>query len=957
MSRWFFFKLLAIVFVMALHTVSVMMCAASELDGQQRMNIIKKAMKYYEEAGAEASKSKTNKDFKRVSRKFEKAKDLFEEADVPEGVYRVLTNLGVVYSHMGKYDDARKSLESALNTARSMSKEKDEALILNNLGTLYTTLAEYDRSIEVLKLSLSIREKHHDYRGVVDSLINLSNAFSDQGRISEAEPILQRAVKLSKKIGDPSVQSIVLNNLGKLYRDYGQFAKARSSLEDSLKLKKEVNDKRGEGIVMQNLGALHADRGAYSKALELLEKSIVIHKETGDLKGQEEILLLQGEIEEHKKQFEPALKSYLKAFEIIKKLGLPNRQVNEHLGNYFLELGELEKAKQPVFDSGDKVLQGRYYLAQSKPLKAESYFKDYLVEAEKGGQAEALFAAWMGLGRVFEALEDYESAKDYYLRAFKITEDMRASLLPRERKTFFDVKVKGFFRSEPAKGLTRVRMKLNEALKSIESSEVTRARAFSDKIAERSSEVSRDVPRQVIEKEHELCTKLAALLKLRNQTDREKQSKRYEMLSRQIEDAKKVVNDFISMLKRDYPAYAAVKYPEPVKLRDSAIRDDEYVIVYDVVGDGLGVKLIKGKKILSTFYLNWEIKELDSLVRTFRAPFESAELRKFDPKLGKRLYGRLMAPILAAIPEGSSVVIIPDGILGILPFECLVMSGEPEWKNDKLGTYPDGLTYVGEKYRISYYQSITALTLVRKLAKDGNYKKKLLVLADPIFDIDDPRIDQIAANKKEAVEDLPERFMSIETETGLKFGRLPRTGDLAENLGDIFKKQAELLTGIDASKPQLLKKNLSLYKYIVFATHGYYGNNLPGIKEPVLVLTMLNAQKQNDGFLKMSEVTGLKLKADMVALTACQSGLGRHAEGEGVMGMGRAFQYAGAQSVLMSLWSVSERSSVKLVEYFIDGLGSGDSKVEAVYKARERLKNEGFKHPFYWASFILVGES
>ena len=121
-------------------------------------------------------------------------------------------------------------------------------------------------------------------------------------------------------------------------------------------------------------------------------------------------------------------------------------------------------------------------------------------------------------------------------------------------------------------------------------------------------------------------------------------------------------------------------------------------------------------------------------------------------------------------------------------------------------------------------------------------------------------------------------------------------------------------------------------------------------------MSLLDQPKGQDGFLRLSEVMGLKLNCDIAALTACQTGLGRHISGEGTMGMGRAFQYAGAKSVLMSLWSVSETASVNLVESFFKHLKEGKNKLEALKLARDEIRKAGYDHPFYWAPFILVGE-
>jgi CHAT domain-containing protein len=146
------------------------------------------------------------------------------------------------------------------------------------------------------------------------------------------------------------------------------------------------------------------------------------------------------------------------------------------------------------------------------------------------------------------------------------------------------------------------------------------------------------------------------------------------------------------------------------------------------------------------------------------------------------------------------------------------------------------------------------------------------------------------------------------------------------------------------------------YGAMIFATHGYFGNKLPGIQEPVLVLTLLDQPEGQDGFLRVSEVIGLRLNAEIVALTACQTGLGQRISGEGTMCMGRAFQYAGARCALMSLWSVEVNASISLAQKFFKHLTSGKSKLQALKLAREEIRKTSYNHPFFWASFILAGE-
>ena len=234
-------------------------------------------------------------------------------------------------------------------------------------------------------------------------------------------------------------------------------------------------------------------------------------------------------------------------------------------------------------------------------------------------------------------------------------------------------------------------------------------------------------------------------------------------------------------------------------------------------------------------------------------------------------------------------------------------------------------------------------------------------MADPVFQLKDQRAQNAKPTKmaeadKKFYSDLM-ATMESPTGGGLRFNRLALTGELAKTLSDEFKGKADSFTGLDASKDNLLKKTapqMERYGTVVFATHGYFGNKIPGILEPILCLTMV--PEGTDGFLRMSEVMGLKLNADIVALTACQTGIGRNIAGEGTMGMGRAFQYAGAKSVLMSLWNVEQKASVQLVESFFRHRKTGKNKLEALCLARREVRDAGFDHPFFWAPFILVGE-
>ena len=556
---------------------------------------------------------------------------------------------------------------------------------------------------------------------------------------------------------------------------------------------------------------------------------------------------------------------------------------------------------------------------------------------------------------------DFKKAEESYEKGMNLVEELRSNLLPSERRNFFEFKAGGFFRSDPAKGLVRVRMKLNRPAEAIAPCELTRARAFADHLSQTSTTGTSEVPKSMLGEEESLVIKLATLKKALAQTDREKQSEKYNNLSIEVKRAATELSDFVNTLWKDYPAYAAVKYPRPPSLKDSALRPEECAVIFDVSGEGVGVILIRDKAVSKAFYLDIKLSDLERDVTRFREPFEKLRLKDYDPELAKSLYDKLLRPALVDVPKGAPLTIIPDGILAMLPFEALVTGGEATWNKSANGLdYPQGLTYLGDERPISYYQSVTALTLVRTIGNKEKPKDSLLVVADPVFNMKDQRAQQASETRlsqKEKEYNI-QRMAAIEDVEGPLFPQLPETGKLATNLSEMYGTNCLSVTGLKADKTDFLSKiapRMDQYGKVVFATHGVMGNKVPGVMEPFLALTMV--PPGTDGFLKMSDILSLKMNSDIVALTACQTGLGKELSGEGVMSMGRAFQYAGARSVLMSLWSVAEDSSVKLTESFFQHRKDGKTKLESLKLARDEIRKQGFDHPFFWTAFILVGEA
>ncbi len=260
------------------------------------------------------------------------------------------------------------------------------------------------------------------------------------------------------------------------------------------------------------------------------------------------------------------------------------------------------------------------------------------------------------------------------------------------------------------------------------------------------------------------------------------------------------------------------------------------------------------------------------------------------------------------------LLIIPDGALATIPFEVLSANDE---KN--------GRRYLLQDYAISYDYSAT-LHLSRLSGDQSSNKGEILLMAPVSFE-KDRKLSALAGSATEV-----------------------------ENLKYLFKGQGwgvEEQTEEFATEASIKSTDLSRFKYLHLATHGVVHES-----EPELSCIYLKRSGEDDGILYAGELYNLKIGADLVTLSACETGLGKIAKGEGIVGLSRALLYAGAKNLIVSLWQVADQSTAELMIQFyqnqLNNSGSGIS--EALREAKlSMLASEDFKHPYYWGPFILVG--
>jgi CHAT domain-containing protein/Tfp pilus assembly protein PilF len=843
------------------------------------------------------------------------------KAQDPKAEREALTNLGHVFYLTGRFSKATENYEDSLAVSRRLGNVRGEAVAHRNLGAAGTAGGDYTKAEQHNQQALAGFTKTGDFQGAQMTLNNQGITASNQGRYSEAKENLDQAVQTGKK-PTPALYTAQTNR-GNLSSSGAEPREAIASHEQARYTARQLGDTVREAEALTNIGRVHADFG----------------------------------------QSERALKAVQEAIDLLSKVGAPAYAARKLAGDIYLDTGRLDRAETYLKQAGYTSSLGRLYLLQSKFDLAKTCYEQLLGAAQKEQNTNELFTAYTGLGKVYEALKNYKEAEECYQKGLEITEEIRSALLLSERRNFYAARINGFSRCEPAKGLVTVSVRQHDPDKSIYPSETTRARQFADNLSQRAEGSYFGVPADILNKEREITDKLASLKNARNIVPQEADEQCFTEIANQIKQTESEHKAFVKSLCEKYGDYAVVKYPRPVKLEESSVGPSEYVLFLDMLDQGVAVRLIKGKKVVKALLTDWSLKDQEKDIQKFRDAFEKLELRRFSSDLAASLYDRLMADAVKPVPKGTPLTIIPDGMLALVPFEALVAGGKATWKRGKWGDYPAGLTYVGDLYPIAYYQSLTAMKLVRSLAKREKIGERMLVMADPVYDVADSRVKDAGPETRLAAKEN-DRYShmkgSIEENSGgyFKFRRLKGTEELAANLVKLYGSGCDVYSGLGCTKKTLLNDvahQFDRYNSVVFATHGFASNHIAGMMEPVLALTMV--PRGTDGLLTMSEVAGLKINADVAALVACQTGVGVKLAGEGIMSMGRAFQAAGARSVIMSLWSVFEPSTIILMDEFFRQRKEGKGKLQALTAARAQVREAGYEHPFFWSAFVLVGES
>lgn len=470
--------------------------------------------------------------------------------------------------------------------------------------------------------------------------------------------------------------------------------------------------------------------------------------------------------------------------------------------------------------------------------------------------------------------------------------------------------------------------------------EAARARLLSERMAQSSgADADRTLPAAIAEREAALRSALDAELQR----------------GYRIEDAPSYsqFQALVEELRRTHPAYATLKYPVPLGARQVALRDGEVMLAYSLLERRVAVWLLQKGKDPQVFVVPVARGEVLSRIGALRAALEpqsAADLRAYDAKAGSDLHEWLLAGPLKDVPRHTRVIVVPDGALGTIPLDVLAPAR------------PDGsVRFAGEDYTFAYAPSATVFTHQRNQHIPPGRGGRALIVADPLYESAGRPGDVATASADARL--AAARGGALRTYASMRhiavFSRLPGTRReavaVARELG-IPADSGDIRLGLAAGEHEVKTLDLTAYRYLHFATHGVLAEDVPYLRQPALVLSQAGDLRGEDGFLTVGEILSLRLQADLTVLSACQTGLGQEVTGEGVVGLTRAFLYAGTRAAVVSLWRVEDESTALLMTRFYARIGRGDPPGLALQRAKAELRADArFAHPFFWAAFLLYG--
>jgi CHAT domain-containing protein/Tfp pilus assembly protein PilF len=895
------------------------------------------------------------------------------------GEATILNNIGKVYSDLGEKQEALKYYNQALPILRAVGDRGGEAGTLNNIGSVYDSLGEKQSALKYYNQALPILRAIGD-RGIeATTLNNIGSVYSDLGEKQSALKYYNQALPILRAIGDRGIEATTLNNIGLVYSDLGEQQEALKYLNQALPILRAVGDREGEAVTFVILGKVYDDLGEEQEALKYYNQALPIFRAVGNRGGEAATINNIGSVYGDLGEKQSALKYFNQALPILRAVGDRGGEATtlNNIGGVYDSLGEKQQALKylnqtlPIFRAvGDRTMQattlnniGKVYDDLGEKQSALKYYNQALplsrAVGDRGGEAGILY----NMALLERSRGNLQQAQTQIQAAIEIIEDLRTKIANKELRASYFASVQDYYKfyidllmqlhkKDPSEGY--------DAL-ALEVSDRSRARGLIELLTEANIDIKKGIDPKLLAEENRLRSQINAQEKILSELSSKKETPEQLLTNtkQQIEDLLKQQRELQIQIRAKNPEYADLIYPQPLTLKQiqQQLDKDTLLLQYSlgeersylwaVTPDSLYSYELPGSEKIDKAAKNLYNNYLKNPGMLGVSPEETA-------KAANELSQLILAPVADKLGQ-KRLVIVGDEALQYIPFAALTTSTKSA----------DGSDYkpLVVNHEIISLPSASTIAILRKQIK-GRTKaaKTLAILADPVFSAKDQRVSGKSFNVANNNIDLQLEESALKRSTrNINRSEIQRLEGTEKEAREILKlvSPAENLQafGFDANYNWATNKQLSQYKMLHFATHGFLDSTDPELSG--IVLSLIDKQgKSQRGFLRLADIFNLNFPAELVVLSACETGLGKEVKGEGLVGLTRGLMYAGAARVVVSLWNVDdEATSLLMSQFYSQMLQQGKTPAAALRAAQLKMwEQEKWRNPYSWSAFTLLGE-
>jgi CHAT domain-containing protein len=837
---------------------------------------------------------------------YETSRKLFEQTGIERDLICILADLGRLYFTIEDYEKAQSYSERSLAIAKEISLsatneslrpiEYVRARALHTLGQIDLRRGDHGDALQKQRQALDLFEQNgtSSYKQeMADVLIGLAKIYGEMGRYSDAFSYLTKANQISKPSRDPNTSANIMSAQASLFLEQEDYAEAEDLFKASLATYRVRGNAREQARVFLSLAVIEERQGHNDEALQLFQRSMASAKslKSADL----EIAAGQGwaAVLTEKHDFPNALRVINQSLELARRVNDKTREA---------EL--LWRTAQ-------------IYLAMQNYGEAASIAEQALTLARSLRLPKLTYLATAALGEAYAAGNKTALAITTLNDAIKQVEELRNHATGRQESRYLFLENK----LGPYHTLVTLLTGQGKNFEALFYAERAKGRLLLEAVRRNTADLQNvltSTEKIEIERLHDKV--LAVYQRIQAVSGHDPTGE----LKNQLDAARGEFAAFEETLVAAHPELPLRLEPEKpltyANLNRLVSANDVAYLEYVVTRDNIGLFILRRDRVTAEHELKY-IKlpvnpdELRQRVNEFHSAL--AERQPGYESLGRELYRLLLEPAADELQDIRTLCIVPDAFLWTLPFQAL--------------TTAQG-NYFVQEHSLFYAPSLSVLKEMALRSHQQSSSESLIAFGNPVIE----RSEKL----KQDLHPIPET-----------------KAEVAAVASAVRTQMKRVLVGRQADE-KTFKEFAPQYATIHIATHGVLDNRDP--LNSYLLLTKTDGDWANDGLLQAREIIEMHLDADLAVLSACETGKGRISPGEGVVGMSWAFLFAGSRSVIVSQWRVNSASTAQLMKNFYRALAEQNdansrNKSQAFREASLfLLKDRRYRHPFYWAGFVLV---